>query len=234
VFIYDGIYSPNRERLHGRPVVGLSGNHFLGYSQNHDQIGNRARGERLSQLVTVGRLKIAAALELTAPFVPMLFQGEEFGASTPFQYFTHHNDKELAKAVSEGRRGEFADFGWSPEEVPDPQDFETLDRSKLKWDEIDCPPHRDIIKWYKRLIALRHSVSELTTGRLDQVQVEYDEQASWLVLKRGGSETICNFARNAQAIPFSGAKTELICSEEGWNVEDSCIHLPAESVAIVC
>ncbi len=121
-FVYDGIYAEDRGRIHGRTPVGLSGHHFLAYAQDHDQVGNRAQGDRLSQLVSVGRQKIAAALVLTSPFIPMLFEGEEFGASTPFQYFTHHEDVQLGQAVSEGRRSEFAAFGWDPKDVPDPQD----------------------------------------------------------------------------------------------------------------
>ena len=120
-FVYDGRYSHFRGRRHGRPATGLTGDRFLGYLQNHDQVGNRAQGERSSHLLSPGRLKIAAALVLTSPFVPMLFQGEEWGATTPFQYFTDHEDAELARAVSEGRRSEFAAFGGDPEEVPVPK-----------------------------------------------------------------------------------------------------------------
>src|SRR5208337_3917332 len=97
-------------------------------AQTHDQVGNRAQGERLGQLVNIGRLKTAAALVFTSPFVPMLFQGEEWGASTPFQYFTDHPEPELGKAVSEGRCREFAAFGWKPQDVPDPQAPETFQR----------------------------------------------------------------------------------------------------------
>jgi maltooligosyltrehalose trehalohydrolase len=121
-FVYDGRYSRFRDRRHGRPATGLSGHRFFSYLQNHDQIGNRAKGERSSHLISPGRLKIAAGLVLTSPFVPLLFQGEEWGASTPFQYFTDHEDPKLGRAVSEGRRSEFSAFAWSAEEVPDPQD----------------------------------------------------------------------------------------------------------------
>ena len=115
VFVYDGTYSEYRGRNHGRQVVGLSGHRFVGFVQNHDQVGNRAQGERVSHEAGVGRAKIAAALVLTAPFVPMLFQGEEFGASAPFLYFTDYDDPELGRAISEGRKKEFVAFGWSPD-----------------------------------------------------------------------------------------------------------------------
>lgn len=234
VFIYDGIYSRTRDRLHGRPVLGLSGHHFLGYSQNHDQIGNRARGERLSHLVTRGKQKIAAAMELTAPFVPMLFQGEEFAASTPFLYFTHHSDPELARAVSEGRRGEFAHFGWDPADVPDPEDPETLDRSKLRWSEIEDSGHREMLEWYKRLISLRHSTSDLSDGRLDRIKIAFDKGEEWLVVQRGSVAVICNLARRRRAIPLQGGQREVVCSESEFRVLESQIELPPESVAIVC
>src|SRR5690606_7306946 len=100
---------------------------------NHDQIGNRARGERISQLLATGLLKIGAALVLTSPFVPMLFQGEEWGASTPFLYFTDHADPDLAEAIRQGRRREFAAFGWDAESIPDPQAIETFRRAQLNW-----------------------------------------------------------------------------------------------------
>ena len=131
-WVYDGTYSPHRQRVHGRPPAGLTGDQFVVATQNHDQVGNRAAGERLAALMTDGRLRVAAALLLTAPFVPMLFLGEEWAASTPFQYFTDHEDAELGRAVSEGRRREFAAFGWDPSGVPDPQDPATFERSRLR------------------------------------------------------------------------------------------------------
>src|SRR5690606_7578191 len=117
----------------------------VGYLQTHDQVGNRARGERLGHLISAQRLKLAAALVLCSPRVPMLFQGEEWNASAPFLYFTSHGDPELADAVRRGRREEFAAFGWRPEEVPDPQAPETFLASKLDWSERDDPGHRDVL-----------------------------------------------------------------------------------------
>lgn len=139
-FVYDGCYANHRGRNHGRTAAGLSSHRFLGYLQTHDQVGNRAQGERIAHLTGMGKAKIGAALVLTSPFVPMLFHGEEFAASSPFQYFTDHDEDALAHAVSEGRRREFAAFGWKPEDVPDPQDAETFRRSKLDWAELDEEP----------------------------------------------------------------------------------------------
>ena len=118
----------------------MSGHQFLGYLQNHDQIGNRAKGERISMLVSPAKLKIGAALVLTSPFVPMLFQGEEWGASTPFFYFTDYHEPKLANAVREGRCREFAAFGWKPEDTADPQARETFDGSVLNWREASHAP----------------------------------------------------------------------------------------------
>ena len=136
-FVYDGIYSRYRRRVHGRSAAALSQHRFLGYIQNHDQVGNRAVGDRIAQVTGVERAKIAAAIVFVSPFIPMIFQGEEWAASSPFQYFADHDDPELARAVSEGRRKEFAAFGWKPDLIPDPEKLETFQRSKLNWNEIE-------------------------------------------------------------------------------------------------
>ncbi len=158
-FVYDGRYSRYRERAHGRPAVGVPEYRFVICLQNHDQVGNRAAGERSSQLMGREGLLTGAAVLLTAANVPMLFQGEEWGASTPFQYFTAHTDAEMARSVSEGRRREFTSFGWRPEEVPDPQSPSTFERSKLNWPELDKEPHRTVLEWYRALIRLRRSLN---------------------------------------------------------------------------
>ncbi len=232
-FVYDGIYSSHRDRVHGRPVMGLSAHRFVGFAQNHDQVGNRAQGERLSQLVSVGKQKIAAALVLTSPFVPMLFQGEEFGASTPFQYFCQHEDPDIAKKVSCGRRAEFAAFGWEPEQIPDPQDPRTFQRSKLKWQEIREEPHADLLEWYKQLIALRRSYGALSDGRLDRIEVDFDECAKWFTVRRGGLEVLCNLAPDRQAVPIRCTPQTVISSEECWQLRPGKIELPPDSVAII-
>ncbi len=168
-WVYDGIYSPHRQRVHGRRRPGWRGSQFVVFAQNHDQVGNRAAGERSSALMSDGRLRVAAALLLTSPFVPMLFQGEEWGASTPFQYFTSHTDPGLGQEVSEGRRQEFADFGWDPADVPDPQDPATFERSRLDWAELVKEPHAGLLAWHRELIALRRRLAEFTDPRLDRV-----------------------------------------------------------------
>jgi maltooligosyltrehalose trehalohydrolase len=231
-YVYDGVYSKHRDRIHGRPVNGLSGSRFFGYMQNHDQIGNRARGERIGHLVGPARQKIAAALVMSSPFVPMLFQGEEFGASSPFRYFTQHADPEMGRLVSEGRKREFAAFGWHPDEVPDPQDPATFQVSKLRWEEISREPHASLLSWYKKLIALRRSVPDLTTGRLDRVQTAFDDRAQWFVLRRGAVEVACNLAAHGQRVPIMQNSCEVISSSPEFHVNSGAIELPPDSVAI--
>jgi maltooligosyltrehalose trehalohydrolase len=234
-FIYDGRYSSFRQRRHGRPAIGLTGHHFLGYLQNHDQVGNRAKGERSSHLLSPGRLKIAAALVLTAPFVPLLFQGEEWGASAPFQYFTDHEDSELGQAVSEGRRSEFAAFGWSPEEVPDPQELGTFTRSKLGWHELACEPHTGLLDWHRRLIRLRRQLPALVDGRMDRVRVRFDEDAHWFVLERGPVTVACNLAAQAQTVPLTKEQPAhvLLASETGLSVNAAGVVVPAEALVVL-
>ncbi len=218
VFLYDGRYSCFRRRIHGRPVIGLPPARFLGYLQNHDQIGNRAKGERSSALMSEGRLKIGAALVLCSPFIPMIFQGEEFGACTPFQYFTNHRDPEIARAVSEGRRNEFAAFGWDPRDVPDPQDPATFARSKLDWTQTQA----DMLDWYRRLIQLRRQFAA------ERVQVRYDEQQQWIVVQRGRIHMLCNVSSQPRTLPFPVPHEILLASSQPRNGV-----LPPESVAIV-
>ena len=233
VFVYSGQYSNYRQRNHGRPVHNIPGYRFLGYIQNHDQVGNRAIGDRLSDLVSPGKVKIGAALVLLAPFVPMVFQGEEFAASTPFQYFTDHHDAELGKSVSEGRKQEFAGFGWAPEDIPDPQSPESFMRSKLKWQETNEAGHADILDWYKKLIALRKSSPALLDGDMHATHVEFDEDAKWLVLKRGPFYVICNFAKTAVGIHLPSGGRVLLASDSSSTLKDKQAQLDPESVIVV-
>jgi maltooligosyltrehalose trehalohydrolase len=233
-FVHDGRHSSFRQRRHGKPLTGMSGHSLLGYAQNHDQVGNRATGERLYHLIGEGGAKIAAALVLTAPFIPMLFQGEEWAASSPFLYFTDHQDPELGKAVTEGRRAEFADFDWQPDEVPDPQDPNTFERSKLKWTERLNEPHATMLRWYRRLIELRREQPGLRDGRLQDVEVQFDERGRWLWVKRSSVVIACNFGENSQRVPAparAGANI-LLESEQNVRIENGGIVLPPSSVAI--
>ena len=181
-WVYDGVWSEYRQRTRGRAATGVADHRFLVAAQNHDQVGNRAAGDRLCALVGEGETKAAAALLLTSPFTPMLFQGEEWAASAPFQYFTDFADPELGKAVREGRRREFAAFGWDPEQVPDPQDPATFERSKLDWNELEEPAHRAMLDWHRALIGLRRRLPAA-----EEVRVEVDEASRVLAFEREGA-----------------------------------------------
>jgi maltooligosyltrehalose trehalohydrolase len=227
---YAGDYSPYRQRRHGRPAPRLDGNRLLGYLQNHDQVGNRALGERSAALMTPGRLKMGAALVLTAPFVPMLFMGEEWAASTPFQYFTDHHDSELGAAVSTGRRAEFAAFGWPAEDVPDPQDRATFARSRLDWSESVRSGHREMVDWHRHLITLRRELPELTDGRLDALEVDFDEGARWLRYRR--ARVTVAFNLGAESVLLPGVGGSLALATGGPVLDSGRLMLPAEAVAI--
>jgi maltooligosyltrehalose trehalohydrolase len=234
-FVYDGIYSVHRRRRHGRAATGLSGNHFVGYFQNHDQVGNRALGERSGSLLPPGMLKIGAAVVLTSPFVPLLFQGEEWGASTPFLFFTDHDDPELGDAVRNGRRKEFAAFGWDPEILPDPQSEDTFLRSKLDWNDLQRPGHRELLEWHRSLIRRRRQTPALRDGRMEGISVRFDEAARWLVMVRGPVAVVCNFAETPQHIPVHecAGRHVVLASEKGITVENDGIFLPAHAVALM-
>ena len=145
--------------------------------------------------------EVAAALALTSPFVPMLFQGEEWAASTPFQYFTDHSDPELARAIQEGRRSEFAALVSDESTVPDPQDSETFAASKLDWDERPRSEHRAMLEWHRSLITLRRSVPDLTSASEEATGVTFDEEGRWIVVRRGSIDVAVNLGDTAQWVP---------------------------------
>jgi len=232
-FVYDGRYSKHRDRIHGRPATGISGRRFLAYAQNHDQIGNRAAGDRLVHQTDPERAKIAAALVMVSPYIPMLFMGEEWGASSPFQFFSSFEDPGLDDAVREGRRREFAAFGWKPEDVPDPQDPATFQRSKLDWQEIDKPAHHDLLTWHKQLIALRQYTPALSDGRKQQVRCDFDEDKRWLRLQRGDIVTAVNFGAQTNTLELPRQGRLLLDSTAGIDCSGQAVLLPPTSVAIV-
>jgi maltooligosyltrehalose trehalohydrolase len=180
-----------------------------------------------------GRLRVAAALLLTTPFVPMLFQGEEWGASTPFQYFTDHLDPGLGRAVSEGRRREFAAFGWDPADVPDPQDAATFRRCRLDWDETRRGPHAGLLAWHRRLIALRREIPALTDPRLGRAETEYDENAGWLVIRRRPIVIASNLGSGTWIFPAAPSAELLAASSPGAGRTRRGIVLPPDTVAIL-
>ncbi|MGI5458958.1 malto-oligosyltrehalose trehalohydrolase [Streptomyces sp. CA-249302] len=236
-YFHDGTYSSFRGRHHGRPLdrTRVAAHRLLGYAQTHDQVGNRAQGDRLSATLSPGLLACAAALTLTAPFTPMLFMGEEWAAGTPWQFFTDHTDVELGEAVRRGRRREFAAHGWAEEDVPDPQDPATRDRSCLDWSEPESEPHARVLAWYRRLIALRQEQADLTDPDLADTKVAYDEQERWLAFRRGDVRVAVNLAKSPATIPLGPRHARVLAAWEPVEAPgaDGVLNVPGESAVVL-
>jgi maltooligosyltrehalose trehalohydrolase len=194
-FVYTGAYSHNRRRRHGNSPALAAARQFVVCSQNHDQVGNRATGERLTALVPFEALKLAAGVVLLSPYLPLLFMGEEYGETAPFQYFTDHGDPALREAVSRGRREEFAHFNWQGE-VPDPQDPTSFERSKLDHALRQHGQHAALLDWYRELLRLRRerpALADLDKRQLDVLPLPHERV---LVARRwsGEDEVVLLFA----------------------------------------
>ncbi|MET3946468.1 maltooligosyltrehalose trehalohydrolase [Arthrobacter sp. UYCu512] len=233
-FFHDGGYSSFRGRHHGRPInTGVVHPAALVVcSQNHDQIGNRATGDRLSQTLGYGQLALAAVATLTSPFTPMLFMGEEYGATTPWQFFTSHPEPELGKATAEGRIREFERMGWDPAVVPDPQDPETFTRSKLDWAEAAAGEHARLLELYRKLISLRRTTPELAGLGFEDTAVAFSEAEGWLRLRRGSVEVAMNFSAEPRRLSVAGASISL-ATEDAVHLADGQLALPGHSAAVI-
>ncbi|WP_410588914.1 malto-oligosyltrehalose trehalohydrolase [Amycolatopsis sp. lyj-23] len=233
VFFHAGTWSSFRERTHGRPVDTrtVPGHRFLGYLQNHDQIGNRATGDRLSATVAPGRLACGAAILFCSPYTPMVFMGEEWAASTPWQFFASFPDPELAEAVRTGRRREFSRHGWGESDVPDPMDPATVDRSRLDWTEPERPGHRDVLALYRALIRLRRERPELADPWVADLRVDSAPDGSWLVLHRGALRLAVNFGPGPVTLPLGATATSLLTWAEA-TVDGGAAHLPPDTFAL--
>jgi maltooligosyltrehalose trehalohydrolase len=177
---------------------------LMAYTCTHDQVGNRAVGDRPSQNLDYGQLAIKAALALGSPYTAMLFMGEEWASSRPFQFFSSHPEPELAKATAEGRKSEFADHGWDAAEIPDPQDPETFLRSKLDWAEVSDSEHARMLAFYRDLIALRHNESAMADPWLTHLAVDFDEEQRWIAMRRGPITIVCNLGTELVIVPATG------------------------------
>jgi malto-oligosyltrehalose trehalohydrolase len=236
VFFHDGTWSSFRGRTHGRrvDVLRLPAHRFLGYLQDHDQVGNRATGDRIAATLPPDLVKAGAGLVLTGPYTPMLFMGEEWGADTPWQYFTDHIDPGLAKAVAQGRRAEFAAYGWAAADVPDPQDEATFLRSKLDWAQLDREPYLGILAWYRELIALRRARPELTDPRLDRVSADFDENARWMMVRRERLRIAVNLGSGPVQLALGQPGTEVLAaSRPGVAIQQDVVTLPPAAFAVI-
>lgn len=238
-YVYDGVFSPHRLKSFGFKTDGAEGHQFVVFSQNHDQVGNRMLGERTSQLVSFEMRKLLAAATLVSPYLPLLFMGEEYDETNPFQYFVSHSDEELIENVRNGRKKEFAAFH-SEGEVPDPQASSTFMRSKLQWELLERDHHQTMFNYYKALLALRKLHPALQHLNRKNLEVIYDEDCKTLHLHRWHHEhhilCLMNFSGEAQLTTLTlNHPWEKIMdsSEEKWAGNFSAPDTIAEKVTLL-
>jgi maltooligosyltrehalose trehalohydrolase len=206
---------------------------LVGASQNPDQLGNRAVGDRITEKLDDDQLACAALLTMAGPFTPMLFQGEEWAASAPFQFFTSHPEPELGKATAEGRIAEFERMGWDPAVVPDPQDPETFQRSKLDWAEVDTGRHARLLDTYRRLAALRRERIELTDPSFAHNACLVDEDTRLFEMWRGDLHVLVNFGDTAAVIELDEPAELLFETESGVDLVGTTLTVPPHAGAVV-
>jgi malto-oligosyltrehalose trehalohydrolase len=234
-FFHDGTYSSFRERPHGRPLDTelVPGWRLVVYSSDHDQVGNRAKGDRPAEVLDIDQLASAALLVLTTPYTPMLFQGEEWAASTPFPFFASHPEPELGAAVTDGRLAEFERMDWNADEVPDPQDPETFTSAKLNWTERTGGRHKVLLHAYRELITLRRQYAELTNPVLARTTCDVDEDARWLLMRRGGLAVVVNFGDQDAVVELGGRHQLRWATPAGARVTGTTVVLPPHAGALL-
>lgn len=223
-WVYDGIYSPQRKKKFGTSTKGQPGQRFVIFTQNHDQVGNRMLGDRLSTVLDFESLKLAAGAMLVSPFVPMIFMGEEYAETSPFLYFISHGDKELVEMVRKGRKREFRDF-MKNADPPDPAAEETFQKSTLKWDYQQDQHKQLMLAYYSKLIALRRKQPLIKTGSRENVKAFQvgTTQVIALTMENGDEKLLAlmNFEENAfsLAIPepkFSHPEILIYSAHKQW------------------
>jgi maltooligosyltrehalose trehalohydrolase len=230
-FFHDGTHSSFRGRDHGHPIDRQVPTwRLVTFAQDHDQIGNRATGDRLTESLDFGQLAIAAVLTLAGPFTPMLFMGEEWAATTPWQFFTSHPEEDLGRATAEGRIAEFERMGWDPDVVPDPQDVETFHRSRLNWQESTEGHHARLLALYRELARLRRAIPELSDPRFARLAASFDDDARWFRLDRGGVTILANFGAASVDLVVGG--TALLSTDPATVVESESVSLNGHSAVI--
>lgn len=231
-FVFDGKYSGYRMRKHGRPVEALSAHHFVHFDQNHDQVGNRAFGERLEHLCGLEAAKVAIGLVLLAPYVPMLFMGEEWATSAPFLYFADHEDEQMRKAVAEGRKSDFAAFGFG-DDVPNPEDMKTFEDSKLRWDEMGEGKHAEMLAWTKALIKLRRCNVCLNDGNMHHLMVSTDDKRKTLVMQRDAMRVAANLGGENYQVDLLDGEKFCMASNSSVSHDGSRVTLPPMTLAVL-
>ena len=233
-FFHDGTWSSFRGRDHGVPIDtrAMPTWRLVVCAQNHDQVGNRARGDRTTEVLDVDQLCASALVVLASPFTPMLFMGEEWAASSPFQFFTAHPEPDLGEATAKGRIQEFAKMGWDPAEVPDPQDLATFERSKLDWDELPTGDHAVVLDAYRRLAALRRSHPSLTDPSFAHVACTVDEDTRVFTMKRRDLLVVVNFSGEQREIeaPYDEV---LFTTPAGVTLADGRLTLPPHAACLL-
>jgi len=230
--VYDGQYSGFRKRRHGRPADGLSAHQFVHFDQTRDQVGNRGWGERLEHLVGLDAAKVSIGLLLMAPYIPMLFMGEEWATSAPFLYFADHEDEEMRQLVAEGRKKEFSAFGFDGD-IPNPEDRKTYEMAKLKWAEQDEGKHADMLAWVKALIKLRRSRVCFNDGDMHHLIVSRDDQQGTLIMARDEARILVNFGEKAAVFELLGGEQLELISRSGQGVDDNRLMLPPMTLAVL-
>jgi maltooligosyltrehalose trehalohydrolase len=235
-FFHDGSYSSFRGRDHGFPIpADVPAWRLVTFAQDHDQIGNRAAGDRLSQTLPYGRLAATAVLTLSTSGTPMLFMGEEWGASTPWQFFTSHPEPELGEATAKGRIAEFAEMGWDESVVPDPQDPETFRRSKLDWDEAAFGEHARLLELYRDLARIRRERPELTDPVFAHRHAGAGEAGGGRVyaLRSGALAVFANLSAEPAGFEVDADAGILLATDDGVSLEPGRVTLPPDSAVIV-
>ena len=235
-FYHDGTWSEYLGADHGRPVdvERFPAWRLIAYTQNHDQVGNRARGDRLAETLDDDQLLVGAMLLFGSPFTPMLFAGEEWAASTPFPYFSSHPEPELAEAVSEGRKREFAHTGWDPDDIADPQDEATYQAAVLRWDERDEGRHAVVLHGYRELSRLRRELIQLTNSDLRRVKCTVDEAARWILVDRDGVLLVANLGEDEVVLALPQDTYEVAWQTPTQvEIQDEEVRLPPHAGAVL-
>ena len=242
-FVFNGNYSPHRHKTYGNSAAENPGRQFVVFAQNHDQVGNRMLGDRISGTVSLPMLKVIAATYLLSPYVPMLFMGEEYGEKNPFQYFISHSEKDLVEAVRKGRKEEFKSFKWAGE-VPDPQSEETFRNSTLSWNYREGE-HKELWNFYRTLIRLRKTDPVFSRPDKQNMLVSADPAKKMLTIERWHNQTriklFLNFGKEARELTVPEAETwSLLLNSAAENTltdkprpVKGTLPLPPESVIVL-